>query len=428
MPAKRKLPTNLALPVVKPSAKPVSAVRIDESKAAVSTGDSLHPHADGPAEMIEISSDSSSDYGDVQDDEEMPSGDEAAEDEQIDRDAALEGAEPAPRTSKAAPRKDVVDTEMASPDAEDPDASDAEAPTFGDLLRGSTTVDVPASLAAQQSLSLALSGGAPSHQVVPASLSSLGTVLNQALRTDDTELLETCLVINDVDVIQKTIDRLDSALAGVLLRKLTARMHRRPGRAFGLMRWMQWTLVAHGGALTSQHDIVKDLSGLNRVLDERARGLPSLLALKGKLDMQDSQLKMHRFHQKAGRTASRPDGDDDDEAEDSDDEAAEENIVYVENEEHEPANRLNAVRQALDAEDDFPIAIGADDEDDEEEDSDDEDGAEDAALEALGEDEEFDEDEIDHDDVEESGEEDDSDADVPPTKLQKTTKRFSKRK
>ena len=423
MPAKRKLPTNLALPVVKPSAKPVSAIRIDESKAAVSTGDSLHPHADGPAETIEISSDSSSDYGDVQDDEEMPSDDEAAEEgKQIDE------AEPTARTANAAPTKDAVDTEMASPDAEDqdPDASDAEAPTFGDLLRGSTTVDVPASLAAQQSLSLALSGGAPSHQVVPASLSSLGTVLNQALRTDDTELLETCLVINDVDVIQKTIDRLDSALAGVLLRKLTARMHRRPGRAFGLMRWMQWTLVAHGGALTSQHDIVKDLSGLNRVLDERARGLPSLLALKGKLDMQDSQLKMHRFHQKIGRSAaSRPDGD---EEEDSDDEAVDENIVYVENEEHEPANRLHAVRHALDAEDDFPLANGADDDDDEEEDSDEDDDDE-AAVDVLGaEEDEFDEDEIDHDDVEESGEEDDSDADVPPTKLQKTAKRFSKRK
>ncbi len=422
MSTKRKLPTNLALPVVRQSAKPTSAVRIDESKAAISTGNLLHPHADGPAETIEISSDSSSDYGDALDDEEMPSGDEDEESKQVDAESDARASSQkivAPKTA----RIQGDDTEMASPNEEeheDADASDGEAPTFGDLLRGSTTVDVPASLGAQPSNSLSLTGAQP-NQVVPASLSSLGTVLNQALRTDDTELLETCLVINDVDVIQKTIDRLDSALAGVLLRKLTARMHRRPGRAFGLMRWMQWTLVAHGGALTSQPDIVKDLSGLNRVLDERARGLPSLLALKSKLDMQDSQLKMHKFYQRASRVGSNPADD----TEDSDEDIAEEHVVYVENEENDPSNRVNGIRQALEAEDDFPLANGVDDDsEDEEEDEEDEE----AAADLFGEEDSLDEDEVDHDDVEESGEEDDTDADVPPAKLQKTKKAFSKRK
>ncbi|KAH8881194.1 NUC189-domain-containing protein [Thozetella sp. PMI_491] len=406
MSTKRKFPGALAMPVVKQSAKPLSSVKIDENRAAVSTGNSIHPHAEGAAGAIEISSDSSSDYDDLLDGEEADSSDE------------VEAEKPPSAQAKQVRSKDVDILMKDGVDQDDADASDAEPPTFGDLIRGSATVDVPASLAAQQSTSLS---GPRTQQAATMGLTSLGTVLNQALRTDDTDLLETCLVINDSSMIQKTIDRLDSALAGVLLRKLTSRMHRRPGRAFGLMRWVQWTLVAHGGALSSQPDIIKDLSGLNRVLDERARGLPSLLALKGKLDMQDSQLKLHKLHRSAGQSRSK--GMSDDDAEDSEEELDEEDVVYVENEENDPTNRANGVRRGLDAEDDFPVANGIDGDSEEDSDDENDDGS---AIEAFAE-ESLDEDEVDHDDVE-SGEEDDSEADVPPSKVQKTARAFSKRK
>ncbi len=125
-------------------------------------------------------------------------------------------------------------------------------------------------------------------------ISSLGTVLSQALRTDDNDLLESCLLTTDLPTVRATIERLNSSLTGALLARLAARMHRRPGRAHSLMTWVQWTLVAHGGALAGRADVLGRLSELNRVLEERARGLGSLLALKGKLDMLDSQMQLRR--------------------------------------------------------------------------------------------------------------------------------------
>jgi U3 small nucleolar RNA-associated protein 5 len=146
-------------------------------------------------------------------------------------------------------------------------------------------------------------------------LNSLGTVLTQALRTNDQDLLETCLRNVEIDAICATVERLPSPLVGNLLQKLAERLHKKPGRAGMLMIWVQWSLVAHGGYLASQPQLVKQLATLNKVLKERANGLQPLLSLKGRLDMLQAQLNFRKHIQR--RTA------DDDE---------EEAIIYVEGE------------------------------------------------------------------------------------------------
>ncbi|KAJ6789140.1 hypothetical protein PWT90_01532 [Aphanocladium album] len=399
MSTKRKAPAKLAAPVAKKSANIPSKNTIDESHTSVSGTDALQG---SNVDTIEISSDAESEY---------TSGEEDAA-EQVN---GTKEAVPAPSDSKKKTNSTAAPAAAAADDSNDA-GSDAEggSPTFGELLRGNETIDV-SSLLQQAVTSTAVQ---PSRAAIaPPSLQSLTTVLTQALKTDDTELLESCLHTTDLTTIRNTIERIDSSLAGILLNKLAARLYRRPGRAGNLMIWVKWTLIAHGGALSSQPKVVQSLNGLQKVLAERAKGLNSLLALKGKLDLLEGQMELRRKMKRGSASLLKNGGAGGSESDD--DEDVDENVIWVEGEtqddrlangaDDEDAHMANGL---------IPDSDGEDDDSDAEED-DDVDGAEDS----------LDEDEVDHDDVDESmGEDEESDADpAPPSKLQKVAG-FFKRK
>lgn len=203
------------------------------------------------------------------------------------------------------------DTEMGEVDAEED--KEAAEPSFGDLVLATSAEpinvkDAFAPDAKSSKKALAMPSGA-----------SLGVVLTQALKTNDLALLESCLQTSDLATIRATIQRLDAPLASTLLSLLAARLARRPGRAGSLMVWIQWTLVTHGGYLATQPSLIAKMAELNRIVEERARGLSGLLALKGKLDLLDAQMMLRRSVRDArGR-----------EEEESDDE----DVIYVEGEE-----------------------------------------------------------------------------------------------
>lgn len=121
---------------------------------------------------------------------------------------------------------------------------------------------------------------------------SLTTVLTQALKTDDAQLLESCLLTTDSKSILNTIRRLDSTYAVTLIEKLSERIARRPGRAATLGVWVRWTIVAHGGYLLSLPNLMMTLAGLHSTLATRAGALPKLLQLQGRLDMLNAQLEL----------------------------------------------------------------------------------------------------------------------------------------
>ena len=427
MSTKRKAaPAKLAQPVVKAPASLPSKMTINESSTAVSAPQTnVTPHI----ETIEISSDSdSSGYGSDEEEGSAAEEDGMQESEVSDptNSTKLLGTDKAKLI--ALPNGALPLSPSSAPaDAEaDGDALDSDAePTFGDLLRGQETIDVPAHLPQIDAEGSSLAQRPSQTQLQPPPASSLGTVLSQALRTDDTDLLESCLDTTNLTTIRNTIERLDSRLAGILLDKLATRLHRRPGRAGSLITWVQWTLVAHGGALTSQPDMVQKLASLQKVLAERARGLNPLLVLKGKLDMLDSQMQLRRAAQRrrAGRDAIQ----------DAEDQSDEEGLVWAEGDDEldddaDMASGNSPKRKARDVDDDedgiLPATngiIGDSDEEDDEEGSDDES----EASVALG-----DEDDVNHEDVDDEsmGEDEDSDGDAaPPAKVQKTTT-FSKRK
>ncbi|KAF4460798.1 UTP5 [Fusarium albosuccineum] len=405
MSTKRKAPAKVAAPVVRSSARIPNKSVIDETKASIAGPDALQT---SQVETIEISSDPDSDE-DISDIE-IP--DQKEDEQQTSNETSA-----APARLKDAKTKAnglSLDDEIADSDAE------PTSPSFGELLRAENEIiDVPSML--QPSTTTAVTQPAR-NAIVPHSHQSLTTVLSQALRTDDTDLLESCLHTPDLVTIRNTIERLDSSLAGILLGKLAARLYRRPGRAGNLMTWVQWTLVAHGGALASQPKVIHSLSGLQKVLSERAKGLSSLLALKGKLDMLEGQMDLRRKMSRGAGLHNSGDSDSD-----SDDE----DVIWVEGE--DDAARTSGRRRGLDTEfddsdddADVPITNGfvGDSDDEEEESAGEEDDSD--AEESLN------EDEVNHDDVDESmGEDEDSDAEgaaAPPSKVQKTASGFGKRR
>ncbi|KAK4223632.1 U3 small nucleolar RNA-associated protein 5 [Podospora fimiseda] len=405
MSTKRKA-TTIAKPVVKQSAKAASKTRIDEAQTTVSTGLSATLNNKQEPEIIELS-DSDSATGAVNNDEEL------GDDEQLDQQIASET-----RSGESG------DVEMENTgDASDGEDQPSE-PTFGELLRGNSTVDVSAAVAAQAANANSRTEIQQRHAAGLISNNSLATVLNQALRTNDTDLLESCLQTTDNGIIENTVNRMDSALAPQLLDHLSARMHRRPGRALSLMMWMKLTMIAHGGSLVTNPDRIARMGELQRVLQERAKGLPVLQQLKGKLDLLDAQLKLRktarlqaagRWNEGDGHDVSSDDEGDDDEA----------RMVYVEEEESHSRPLANGVGpwHAVDDEDDFPAANGVIGDSDEE--SDEDFGEE---QEELAEVESMDEDEVDHDDVEDEEEEISEAEAEPPTKIRRTSARLSQKK
>lgn len=406
---RRKAPGKLAAPVVKSSAKVPTKNTIDETRASIAGTDTNQPVS---MDIHEISSDSPSDDEEFSEDEFIP---------MPVRNSSI-------KTSSGIERKDVNGKHTTTESIEDAIELDSDneeiAPSFGELLRGHETIDVPAML--QQTTAGNLTEQPARTAIVPPSHQSLTTVLTQALKTDDTELLESCLHTTDLPTIRNTIERIDSSLAGNLLNRLAARLYRRPGRAGNLMTWVQWTLVSHGGALASQPKVVHSLNGLQKVLAERAKGLNSLLALKGKLDLLESQMDLRRKMQRTSGLLRQGQESDDEEEDD---------VIWVEGE-TDPVSRkdLNGAKSRRrrdeeadddDDEDDMPMVNGIDDDEDEEEDSNvQEDDDSEAAEESL------DENDVDHDDVDESmGEDEESEVEAaPPSKMQKVGKAFPKRK
>jgi len=204
-------------------------------------------------------------------------------------------------------------------------AEDTSEPSFGDLLRARA----PETIAVEPSATAADLTTTTRTLTIPTA-TSLGTVLTQALRTNDVDLLESCLQVPNLDSIRATIERLHSALATNLLQKLAERLHRRPGRAGSLMVWVQWTIVSHGGYLANQPAAVKQLHTLYNVVKQRAAGLQPLLSLKGKLDMLEAQMRLRQNMQDRIRPGTARNQD-------------EAGVVYVEGEEDEAdvAEELN---------------------------------------------------------------------------------------
>ncbi|KAK3699176.1 Small subunit (SSU) processome component [Vermiconidia calcicola] len=310
----RKLEAKLTNGV--PSSK---TTRVDESHAVVApdTRDQYHSNQVGstPNDVISISSgeESSGDSGEEGDGELVPGG--AAAEKPVVNGYAMNGKDEQELPEDVGLGAEDVD--MGDGGAED---EEPEEPSFGEALatRYPDPIDVQASFPNPMADRQALIPVTGERTLSAPSGTTLKTVLTQALKTNDRDMLEKCFQTTNLNDIRLTIERLQSQHVVTLLQRLAERIYKRPGRTGSLITWVQWSLVAHGAYLASQPDVMKRLKSLSQVLRERANGLQPLLHLKGKLDMLSAQLELRQRMQAASRAANADDDEDD------------EGVVYVE--------------------------------------------------------------------------------------------------
>ncbi|KAG1375378.1 hypothetical protein G6F61_008523 [Rhizopus arrhizus] len=131
--------------------------------------------------------------------------------------------------------------------------------------------------------------------VVTPAAGSLQTVLVQALHSNDTSLLEACLQFTKRDVIENTIRRLPTEYLIPLLLDLITRFQEKPGRAPALLIWIQSILLIHTAYLMTVPNLVGKLSNFYQALDTRLGVFPKLLALRGRLDVVQSQVNVKSY-------------------------------------------------------------------------------------------------------------------------------------
>ncbi|KAJ9324366.1 hypothetical protein DTO027B5_4217 [Paecilomyces variotii] len=329
--------------------KEASKSHVDESKAVVEEGNI--------AEDIEMD-DSRQDAVSVSSDEEV------SDDEEDRKKSKSNGKQQQPQKQKGTDKD--VDMQDANASGDEQDEEGAGEPSFGELMRANASeqaIDVEAELEDDVGTSALVPGKSNSTAVQLPSGVSLSTVLSQALKTNDSEMLESCFHTGDLSIVRSTIQRLDSSLGATLLQRLAERLSTRPGRYGHLLVWVQWTCITHGGAIAGKADLLKRMSTLFKVMDQRSSSLQSLLLLKGKLDMLDAQLHLRQSIANRGMESDED----------------EDNIIYVEGQDDEDDDsdvegatatpRTKSLRdRAADEEDATMNGVGSESDDEEDED------------------------------------------------------------
>lgn len=181
--------------------------------------------------------------------------------------------------------------------------------------------------------------------VVTPAAGSLQTVLVQALHSNDTSLLEACLQFTKRDVIENTIRRLPTEYLIPLLLDLITRFQEKPGRAPALLIWIQSILLIHTAYLMTVPNLVGKLSNFYQALDTRLGVFPKLLALRGRLDVVQSQVNVKSYSNINDKELERAQvAEHVYVEEDSDDEAEAEEDMMEDISEHEYMVCINAYR------------------------------------------------------------------------------------
>ena len=83
------------------------------------------------------------------------------------------------------------------------------------------------------------------------SASSLHQMLQQAITSEDRELLERCLTVRDSKMITTSIQRLSAPLVPNLLDQILERLRNKPQRGLQLTEWIRAVLIYHSSYLLS---------------------------------------------------------------------------------------------------------------------------------------------------------------------------------
>lgn len=143
---------------------------------------------------------------------------------------------------------------------------------------------------------------------------SLAIALTQALRSADDGLLQTVLDAREPQVVQRTLERLDAALAVQLLDRIAEKLVIQQDRFAQLNFWLKWVVVIHGTVMASMPNLQSKLANVRAVLSKKANLMPRLLELQGRLTMVREQNALKREIMLGAFGLADGNGDDDDDA------------------------------------------------------------------------------------------------------------------
>lgn len=186
---------------------------------------------------------------------------------------------------------------------------------------------------------------------------SLQQMLIQALHTDDSVLLEKCLMVSSPTVIRRTIQRLPPPYVIPFLTQIIARFQKKPNRGAYLAIWIREVLMNHTAYLTTVPNLLTKLGPLYQTVDHRLGVFKRLLRLSGRLEMVMSQVSLRNSENEATTYDALNTYDEENEN------VSEEDVM----EEFSPASQ----RKFDDSDEDLSMNEIEEDEDDEDLDSDD---------------------------------------------------------
>lgn len=161
---------------------------------------------------------------------------------------------------------------------------------------------------------------------------SSAVLLTQALKNEDSALLEDCLSCRDHALITNTVRRLPVTSVLPFLKQVSNRVRSKPGRASTLVFWIRAVLTEHTAYLTSVPAAGGVLAELFQAADARLGNFDRFLKLQGRLDLIMAHISHRRntgdhhnsvaaatfVHREAGAEDEEDDDEDDEDDEDGD--------------------------------------------------------------------------------------------------------------
>lgn len=118
----------------------------------------------------------------------------------------------------------------------------------------------------------------------PETAASLSSALEQALQSNDLDMIESCINQSDPGIIGTTVGRLPTSRILQFVDVLVQKYEARPSRSRILFAWIEAILKQHAAFLITVPDLTATLGGLYESVKARAALLDKFVQLSGRLD------------------------------------------------------------------------------------------------------------------------------------------------
>lgn len=119
---------------------------------------------------------------------------------------------------------------------------------------------------------------------------NMAQLLIQGLQSKDKAILQNVLFRTEENIINSTVKNLPIQALVPLLRELTAFLHNKTYTSKAAVRWLSSLLRNHSGIILSNPEVANIFDPLLSSIEARVSVLPSLIRLKGRLNLVTEQI------------------------------------------------------------------------------------------------------------------------------------------